>query len=351
MKLGLTAGYSGASMSVNLDLVLEAERLGFDSVWTAEAYGSDAVVPLAWLGARTSKIRLGTAIMQMPARTPAMTAMTAMTLDALSGGRFILGLGPSGPQVVEGWHGVAYGKPLTRTREYVQIVRSILAREAPVEFKGEHYQIPYAGPGATGLGKPLKSILHGRKDLPIYTASIGPAGIECSAEVADGLIPVWMNPERFDLLEPAIEKGFAKANAENAGKPGWKTKSLASFDVAPFVTVILSDDLEKARMPIKGMLALYIGGMGARGKNFYNDYAKRLGYEEQAVKIQDLSLAGKKLEAMALVPDRLVDETALVGPAARIRERFAAWKASKVTSMLLGAGQPEALRLMAELAG
>jgi F420-dependent oxidoreductase-like protein len=351
MKLGLTAGYSGASMSVNLDLILEAERLGFDSVWTAEAYGSDAVVPLAWIGARTSKIKLGTAIMQMPARTPAMTAMTAMTLDALSGGRFILGLGPSGPQVVEGWHGVVYGKPLTRTREYVSIIRKILAREAPVEFKGEHYQIPYAGPGATGLGKPLKSILHGRKDLPIYTASIGPAGIECSAEVADGLIPVWMNPERFDLLAPGLEKGFARANAENAGKPGWKTKSLANFDVAPFVTVILSDDIEKARMPVKGMLALYIGGMGARGKNFYNDYAKRLGYEEQAVKIQDLYLAGKKAEAMALVPDELVDETALVGPAAHIRERFAAWKSSKVTSMLLGAGQPEALRLMAELAG
>ena len=350
MKLGLTAGYSGASMSVNLDLILEAERLGFDSVWTAEAYGSDAVVPLAWIGARTSKIRLGTAIMQMPARTPAMTAMTAMTLDALSGGRFILGLGPSGPQVVEGWHGVAYGKPLTRTREYVQIVRSILAREAPVEFKGEHYQIPYAGPGATGLGKPLKSILHGRKDLPIYTASIGPAGIECSAEVADGLIPVWMNPERFDLLEPAIEKGFAKANAENAGKPGWKTKSLASFDVAPFVTVILSDDLEKARMPIKGMLALYIGGMGARGKNFYNDYAKRLGYEEQAVKIQDLYLAGKKAEAMALVPNELVDAIALVGPKERIRDRLDAWKASPVKTLLVGAGQPEALRVLAELA-
>jgi len=350
MKLGLTAGYSGASMSVNMDLILEAERLGFDSVWTAEAYGSDAVTPLAWIGARTSKIKLGTAIMQMPARTPAMTAMTAMTLDALSGGRFILGLGPSGPQVIEGWHGVAYGKPLTRTREYIRIVRKILAREAPVEFKGEHYEIPYSGPGATGLGKPLKSILHGRKDMSIWTASIGPAGIECSAEVADGLIPVWMNPGRFDLMAPALEKGFAKANAENAGKPGWKTKSLASFELAPFVTVIVGDDLEKARMPVKGMLALYIGGMGARGKNFYNDYAKRLGYEEQAVKIQDLYLAGKKAEAMALVPDKLVDETALVGPKEHIRERFAAWKGSKVTSMLLGAGQPEALRLMAELA-
>ena len=344
MKLGLTAGYSGSSMSVNLDLILEAERAGFDSVWTAEAYGSDAVSPLAWIGARTTKIRLGTAIMQMPARTPAMTAMTAMTLDALSGGRFILGLGPSGPQVVEGWHGVAYGKPLTRTREYVTIIRKILAREQPLEFKGEHYEIPYQGEGASGLGKPLKSILHGRKDLPIYTASIGPAGIACSAEVADGLIPVWMNPERFDLLEPHLEKGFAKANAEG------RKKSLANFDVAPFVTVILNDDLEKARMPVKGMLALYIGGMGAREKNFYNEYAKRLGYEAEAKKIQDLYLSGKKAEAMAAVPDELVDSTALVGPADRIRDRFQAWKASKVTSMLLGTGQPEAVRLLAELA-
>jgi F420-dependent oxidoreductase-like protein len=339
MRLGLTAGYSGAQMGVNIALIEEAERLGFHSVWTAEAYGSDAVSPLAWIAARTTKIRLGTAIMQMPARTPAMTAMTAMTLDALSGGRFILGLGPSGPQVVEGWHGVPYGKPLTRTREYIAIVRKILAREAPLEHKGEHYQIPYTGPDATGLGKPLKSILHGRKDLEIYTASIGPAGIACSAEVANGLIPVWMNPERFDLFAPHLEKGFAKAGGG---------KSLASFDVAPFVTCILGDDLAKCRMPVKGMLALYIGGMGARGKNFYNDLAKRLGYEAEAAKIQDLYLDGKKAEAMAAVPDRLVDETALVGPKERILERLAAWKASPVKTMLLGTGQPEALRLLAE---
>jgi F420-dependent oxidoreductase-like protein len=339
MRLGLTAGYSGAQMGVNIGLILEAERLGFDSVWTAEAYGSDAVSPLAWIAAKTTKIRLGTAIMQMPARTPAMTAMTAMTLDALSGGRFILGLGPSGPQVVEGWHGVAYGKPLTRTREYVSIVRQILRREAPLEHKGEHYQIPYMGPDATGLGKPLKSILHGRRDLEIYTASIGPAGIACSAEVADGLIPVWMNPERFDLFAPHLEKGFAKAGG---------CRSLATFDVAPFVTCILGDDVEKCRAPVKGMLALYIGGMGARGKNFYNDFAKRLGYEAEAVKIQDLYLAGKKAEAMAAVPDRLVDETALVGPKERILERLAAWKASPVKTLLVGTGQPEALRILAE---
>jgi F420-dependent oxidoreductase-like protein len=339
MRLGLTAGYSGAKLSVNIDLILEAERLGFDSVWTAEAYGSDAITPLAWIAARTTKIRLGTAIMQMPARSPAMTAMTAMSLDSISGGRFILGLGPSGPQVVEGWHGVAYGKPLTRTREYVSIVRQILRREAPLEHKGEHYQIPYAGPGATGLGKPLKSILHGRPELEIYTASIGPAGVACSGEVADGLIPVCMNPERFDLLEPHLEKGFAKAGGG---------KSLADFDVAPFVTCVMGDDVEKCRMPVKGMLALYIGGMGARGKNFYNDYAKRLGYEEAAVKIQDLYLDGKKGEALAAVPDQLVDEIALLGPKERIVERLEAWKASPVSSLLIGGGQPDALRVLAE---
>jgi F420-dependent oxidoreductase-like protein len=339
MRLGLTAGYSGARLSIPIDLVLEAERLGFDSVWSAEAYGSDAVSPLAWIAARTTKIRLGTAIMQMPARTPAMTAMTAMTLDSLSGGRFILGLGPSGPQVVEGWHGVAYGKPLTRTREYVSIVRKILRREAPLEHKGEHYQIPYTGGDATGLGKPLKSILHGRPDLEIYTASIGPAGVVCSAEVADGLIPVWMNPERFDLFQPHLEKGFARAGGG---------KGLERFDVAPFVTCVLGDDLDRCRMPVKGMLALYIGGMGARKKNFYNDYARRLGYEAEAGRIQDLYLDGKKAEAMAAVPDRLVDEIALVGPAERIRERLEAWKASPVRTLLIGSGQPEALRVLAE---
>jgi F420-dependent oxidoreductase-like protein len=324
---------------VNVPLVQEAERLGFDSVWTAEAYGSDAITPLCWIGAQTSRIKLGTAIMQMPARTPAMTAMTAMSLDALSGGRFILGLGPSGPQVIEGWHGVAYGKPLTRTREYIAILRKILSREAPVEFKGEHYQIPYAGPGATGLGKPLKSILHGRRDLPIWTASIGPKGVETSAEVADGLIPVWFNPERMDLLAPHLDAGFKKA------APG---KRREDFAIAPFVTCVVGDDLERCRMPVKGMLALYIGGMGARGKNFYNDYAKRLGYEAEAVKIQDLYLDGKKAEAMAAVPDRLVDEIALLGPKARIQDRLAAWKGSGVTDMLIGGAQPEALRILAE---
>ncbi|HEY2662726.1 MAG TPA: LLM class F420-dependent oxidoreductase [Candidatus Binataceae bacterium] len=337
MKLGLIAGYSGAQMGLNMSLILEAERLGFDSVWTAEAYGSDAVSPLAWIGAQTTKIKLGVGIMQMQARTPAMTAMTAMTIDALSGGRFMLGLGPSGPQVIEGWHGVPYGKPLVRTREYIQIVRKIMAREAPVEFRGEIYQVPYQGPDATGLGKPLKSILHGRKDLKIYTATISPKGIACAAEVADGFIPIWMDPQRYDLFEPHLKKGFKRA-----------AKSAENFEVAPFVTCVLGDDPEKCRAPVKGMMALYIGGMGARTKNFYNDYTKWLGYEGAAREIQDLYLGGKRAEAMAAVPDELVDKVALVGPRERIKERLATWKASPVTTMLINSSQPEALRLLAE---
>lgn len=339
MRLGLISGYSGAQMGLPMDLILEAERVGFDSVWTAEAYGSDAIVPAAWIAALTRKIRIGTGIMQMPARTPAMTAMTAMTLDALSGGRFILGIGPSGPQVVEGWHGVPYGKPLQRTREYIEIVRKILAREAPLEHHGKEYQIPYTGPGATGLGKPLKSILHSRRDLPIYTASISPKGVALAAEIANGVIPVWMSPEKWELFKAPLAGGFAKSG----GKQG-----LDNFDVAPFVQCVMGPDVEKCRMPVKGMLALYIGGMGARSKNFYNDYAKRLGYEAEAAKIQDLYLAGKKAEAMAAVPDRLVDEVALVGPRERIAERLQVWKASPVKTMLIGTGQAETVRMLAE---
>jgi F420-dependent oxidoreductase-like protein len=333
MRLGLNLGYSGARFELNIDLVKQAEEIGFDSVWTAEAYGSDAVTPLAWIGARTERIKLGTAILQMPARTP------AMTLDQLSGGRMILGLGPSGPQVVEGWHGVPYGKPLTRTREYVAIIRQILAREGPLEFHGVEHDIPATGPGTTGLGKPLKSILHGRADLPIFTASIGAAGIRTSGEVADGLIPVWMNPERSDLIVPHLEEGFAKAGGG---------KSLSQFRIAPFVTCILGDDLDQCRMPIKGMLALYVGGMGARNKNFYNDYATRLGHGDAARKVQDLYLDGKRAEAMAAVPDEFVDEVALVGPRERIADRLEAWKESPVTDLIIGAGQVEALELLAE---
>src|ERR1700675_1023371 len=245
MRLGLLSGYSGAQMGLPMETILEAERAGFDSVWTAEAYGSDAITPLAWIAAMTKKIRLGTGIMQMPGRTPAMTAMTAMTIDALSGGRFILGIGPSGPQVIEGWHGVAYGKPLLRTREYIEIIRKVLERKDALTYQGEHYQIPYAGPGATGLGKPLKSIMHGNPKMKIYTATIAPASIRNSAEVADGMFPIFMNPHRFELFEPHLNAGFAKSG-----------KSLATYDVCPFVPISMADDIEQARLPIKQSLAL-----------------------------------------------------------------------------------------------
>jgi len=340
MRLGLLAGHFGPDIRIDYDLILEAERLGFDSVWTSEAYGCDAIVPLAFIAARTTRIGLGTAIIQMPARTPAMAAMTAMTLDRLSGGRFRLGIGPSGPQVVEGWHGVAYGRPVTRTREYVSIVRKILAREDRLEHQGYHYQIPYTGEGATGLGKPLKSILHGRADMKIYTAAITPKGLACSGEVADGVFPVWMDPEQPEALVPYIEEGFAKSGG---------ARSIRDFDIAPFVTCIVGDDLAGCRMPVKGMLALYIGGMGARGKNFYTDYATRLGHEEAAIKIQDLYLDGKKAEAVAAVPDALADSVALIGPPERIAERVEAWKNSPATTLLLGTQQPEAIELMAKL--
>jgi F420-dependent oxidoreductase-like protein len=344
MKLGIMAGYSPSHIQVPMDSVLEAERLGYDSVWTAEAWGSDAVTPATWILAQTTKIKVGTAIMQMPARTPACTAMTAMTLDRMSGGRFMLGLGPSGPQVIEGWHGVPFGSPVGRTKEYISIIRKILKREAPLTHEGKHYQIPYTGAGSTGLGKPLRSILHGDPNLKIYTAAITPAGLRCAGEVADGVFPLWMNPERFDIYEESLNEGFKRAGGG---------KSLANFAVAPFVYVVLGDDLEKCRIPVKNNLALYIGGMGARDKNFYNDLAKRMGYEAEAVKIQDLFLSGKKAEAAMAVPDKLVDEVALVGSADRIRDRLGAWKEAgakgHVDSMLLS-GPPEdaALQLLAE---
>ena len=341
MRLGLVTGYSGPRMQGTIDLILEAERLGFDSVWSGEAYGSDVITFLAYVGARTSKIKLGAGIMQMHARTPAMTAMTAMTLDGLTNGRFIIGLGPSNPQVVEGWHGVPYGKPLQRYREYIAIVRKILAREAPLEFDGHEYQIPYRGAGASGLGKPLKSILHGRPDIKIYTASIGPKGIELAAELADGLLPVWMSPDWYDqLYRPHLDAGFAEA-APNKGRD--------DFDLAPFVTCVLGSDVAKCREPVKASLALYIGGMGARSKNFYNSYVRQFGYEELAGRLQDLYLSGKKNEAQAAVPDGLVDSLALVGPKERIRDQLARWKSSPIKTLLIGTSQPEALRLLAEL--
>ena len=343
MRLGLLHGSAGASYSVDMDLILEAESLGFDSVWTSESWGSDAVSPAAWILARTSRIKVGTAIMQMQARSPAMAAMTAMTLQAMSDNRFILGIGASGPQVIEGWHGVPYGKPVTRIREYVAIVRKILERKEPLTHEGAHYQLPYTGAGSTGLGKPLKSILHGDPSLKIYTASITPAGVRVAAEVADGFFPIYMIPEKYDVFGEFIEQGFAKAGGG---------KGLKDFDVAPFVNVIVGDDLEKCREPVKAQMALYIGGMGARGKNFYNDLAKRLGYEDAAVRIQDLFLDGKRAEAAAAVPDDLVDAVALVGPADRIRDRLGAWKdAAKqghVTSLMVRRADATGVRLLAE---
>ena len=342
MRFGLSIGYAGSQLRLPLDLIQEADRLGFHAVWSAEAYGSDAATPLAYLAARTERIGLATGIMQMPARTPAMAAMTATTLDQLSGGRFILGIGASGPQVVEGWHGVPYGKPLVRTREYIEILRRIWAREAPLEHQGPHYQIPYRGPGASGLGKPLKSILHGRQ-IPIYVAAIGPKSVEQCAEIADGWLPIFWSPERAPAVyRPALEAGFARAGGG---------KSLETFDIAVGVTVILTDDVQRGLDAIKPGLALYIGGMGARGKNFYNDLACRYGFEAEARKIQDLYLAGHKGEAAAAVPDRLCDEVALVGPRERIRDRLAAWREGPVRTLNVTTTQIEALRLLAELGG
>lgn len=336
MRLALNIGYSGRTASVDMSLVHEVEKLGFHSVWTAEAYGSDAVTPAVWIAAQTTKIRVGTAIMQMPARTPAMAAMTAMTIDHLSGGRFLMGIGASGPQVVEGWHGVPYGNPMGRAAEYIEILRKIWAREAPLEHEGRHYRIPYRGEGASGLGKPLKSILHGR-DIPIYVAAIGPKSVAQTAALADGVLPILFSPRR-NVYEESLEAGFARADPERRKR----------FDVAPAVTVIQGDDVAACLGFIKPFLALYVGGMGARGRNFYNDLACRMGYEEAAKKIQDLYLDGKKNEAVAAVPDELADEVSLVGPPERIRDRVTTWTESGATTLLCNLQQPEAARTMAE---
>jgi F420-dependent oxidoreductase-like protein len=339
VRLGLQLGYDDPVVWTGL--AEEAERCGFHSVWTSEAYGSDAVSSLAWVGARTTNVRLGTAIMQMPARSPATTAATVATLDLLSGGRVLLGLGTSGPQVAEGWHGQAWGKPLTRTREYVEIVRAVLRREAPVEHHGEHYDIPYTGPGATGLGKPLRIIVHPpRADVPIYLAAIGPKNVALAAEIADGWLPIFFSPERFaDTHRPMLEEGFAR----RGGRPeGW--------DLAAHVPVVVTDDVGAARDFLKPLLALYVGGMGAKGKNFYTRLAERYGYADAAATIQDLYLAGKKNEAIAAVPDALVDEVALVGDRARIADRLDAFRECGVGTLILQARQPEALRLLADLA-
>ncbi len=340
MRLGLNIGYSGARIDLPLDLIQAANRLGYYAVWAAEAYGSDCITPLAWIGALTQNIKLGSSIMQMPARSPAMTAMTAITLDQLSGGRFLLGLGLSGPQVVEGWHGRPYGKPLGKTREYVAIVRQILARESPLVHDGEHYQIPYQAADATGLGIPLKSIIHGRANMPIYLASIGPRNVALTAEIADGWLPIFFSPAHYHAAyAPAVEAGLDRAG---------NGKSLDSFDIAPSVTVVIADEPELAYNQLKPVLALYIGGMGAKGKNFYHDLACRFGFDAAADTIQDLYLQGRKGEAVMAVPDALVDAVALVGSKARIRDRLQLWRDCPVTTLNITAFSVDALRFMAE---
>jgi F420-dependent oxidoreductase-like protein len=344
MKLAITLRVSPAS-GIDMETVWEAERLGYAAVWCGEAYGTDAVTPVAWVLAQTKKILAGTSIMQMPARTPACAAMTAMTLQAMSGNRFLCGIGPSGPQVVEGWHGVPFGKPLARTREYIAIIRRILERKAPLEYHGEHYQIPYSGPGASGLGKPLRSIIHGDSSLRIYTAAVAPAGLRTAGEVADGVLPFFMAPEKPETITAPVLEGMAKAG---------NGKTLADFDIVPYVRIAMGDDVAACRDAIRPQLALYIGGMGARSKNYYNDAAKRLGYEAAAAEIQDHFLAGRRKEAGAAVPDALIDEISLIGPKERITDRLQAWKDiakdRQVGSLLLVGATPEALRVVAEAA-
>jgi F420-dependent oxidoreductase-like protein len=343
MRLGITVDMSGPTPALDMERVLEAERLGFTQVWTGEAYGTDAVTPVTWILSRTTKIKAGTGIMQIPARTPTCAAMTVMTLQILSNNRFLCGLGVSAAQVVEGWHGVRFGKPITRTKEYIAIMRQILARKAPLEFHGEEYDIPYAGPDATGLGRSLRSITHGNPDAPFYLASITPAGLRTAGECADGVLPIFYSPE-----QPNIVSGPILAGMKKAGRP----ETLANFDIAPYVRAKLGQDVAACRDAIRPELALYIGGMGARSKNYYNDVAIKLGYEEAAKIIQDLYLDGKKVEAAAAVPDKLIDEISLIGPAERIKDRLAAWRQAAqenaVGALVLKGASIEVMRVIAE---
>jgi len=331
MKLGLMLGYWTAAPPPDLvEMAQFAEAIGFDSVWTAEAYGSDVVSPLCWIGANTSRIKLGTGLMQISARTPASAAMTAASIDHLSNGRLILGLGVSGPQVVEGWYGQPFPKPLARTREYVRVIREILAREAPVTNDGPHYPMPY--PGGAKLGKPLKITVHPlRSDVPIYLGAEGPRNVALAAEIADGWLPIFYSPYRNDIYSEAL--AHTKAN----------------FEVACPVTVIVSDDVVEALRFVKLSLSFYIGGMGAASKNFHLDVVSRMGFESEAAKVQELFLSGRRDEAVDAVPDALADEISLVGPAGRIKERLAAWESSPVTTLLIGSRDRDTLRLLTEL--
>ncbi|MFQ5513916.1 MAG: LLM class F420-dependent oxidoreductase [Myxococcota bacterium] len=333
LKLGLQLGYWGAHPPEDpLGPVKEAERLGFDSVWTAEAWGSDVFTPLAWIGAHTSRIRLGTGVAQLSARSPTATAMAALTLDHLSEGRLILGLGVSGPQVVEGWYGQPFAKPLSRTREYVDIVRQVLRRDAPVRNAGEHYPLPYRGEGAWGLGKPLKPIVHPlRRDVPIFLGAEGPRNVALAAEIADGWLPLYYSPFRQDVYAGSLA----------AARPG--------FEIAQLVTVCITDDIEAGLRPVKTMLAFYVGGMGARKRNFHLELMARMGFEAEAHKIQSLFLEGSREAAVDAVPERFADEISLVGPLERIRDRLAAWRETPVTSLLIGSRDLPTLRATAEL--
>ena len=344
MKLGVHVGYWGLGLSAEdqLAIVTEAERLGYDSVWAAEAYGSDAATILAWIAGQTSRIRIGSAIFQMPARSAAMTAMTAATLDQLSGGRMILGIGSSGPQVAEGWHGQRFARQIQRTREYVAVVRMALARER-VEFHGETLELPLPD----GPGRALKLTIAPVQDrIPIYLAAIGPNNTRLAGEIADGWIPTLFSPEHVAEFRPLLEQGAARADRE-----------LVGFDIAPTVNVYVTDDLAGARDAMRPFLALYVGGMGSRERNFYNQLVQRYGFEDEARAVQDLYLDGKRHEAAAALPDELIDLVSLCGPADRVRDRLALYRESGVGTLGVSPmawdreARLEQLRLVAELAG
>lgn len=340
MKLGLAIGYSRAHLDIPVKLVQRAEELGYDSVWTAEAYGSDAVTPLAFLAAHTSRIKLGTGIMQLAARTPANAAMSAATVDAMAGGgRFIAGLGVSGPQIVEGWYGQPWGKPYWRMRDYVAIMRKIFAREAPVTHDGREIALPYTGPGSAGLAKPLKSILHMNPDIPIYLATGNEATVKLTAEIADGWLPMGFVPGSMEEYRPWLEEGFRRAG---------NGKSLKDFAIQASVHVEVDNDVAGALARLKPEVALYVGGMGHKTKNFHNDIMVRRGFGDAAKRIQELYLAGRKDEAIAAVPDEWVDLKSLVGPPARIRERYRAWEDCGADSLSVRSRQPEAIEVMAQ---
>jgi F420-dependent oxidoreductase-like protein len=340
VKLGMHIGYWGATPPAWApSAIVEAERLGFDSIWTAESWGSDALTPLAWWGSASTKLRLGTNLVQLSARTPTATAMAALTIDHLSNGRFVLGLGVSGPQVVEGWYGQPFPKPLARTREYVSIIRQVLAREDRVTNQGPHYPLPH--PGGLGLGKPLKPITHPlRADVPIILGAEGPKNVALAAEIADGWFPLFFSARHEHLYADSLHEGFGRAGAR---------RSAADFEVLPTVTVVIDDDVEAAADSLRPVLALYVGGMGARDMNFHFDVFCRLGYEGEAHKIQQLYLEGRKDEAAAAVPTSMVEEIHLIGPKAKIRDELEIWKASMVTTMLIGGGNIDTMRTMAEL--